>query len=189
MATFRAVVDLSWSGMGSPGVNVWHFRQDGEPLNTSVQEVIDALQTFYTSCLGLYSNDAVISMPNEVIKDPYGSPEYEAVEGWSTTGQGGGAKAPAATALTVTWRTTSATRSGRGRTFLSPITAAAVEGDGTVLGTQLNAVRNAADTLVSTSKDWNQAALGVYSQADGLFRDFQSANVRDTFAVLRSRRD
>ena len=97
--------------------------------------------------------------------------------------------APPATALVVGWRTSSASRAGRGRTFLSPLTAAAVEGDGTVSGTQLAAVRGAAQTLIDSSTTEGDGAFGVYSQSQSLLRDFVSVRVQDKFAVLRSRRD
>lgn len=190
MPTYKYVVDLSWSGMGSPGVNVWHFRTTTDsPDNAEVPELVDAIKDFYTGCLGLYSNDAVIQGPSTLILDPYGTPEYRPATSWTLQGQGGGSKAPAATAVTVTWRTTSATRSGRGRTFLSPITTSAMDGDGTINTTQLTALRGAAAALVAFNEGFDNGAVGVYSPSQNLLRDIVAYNVRDTFAVLRSRRD
>lgn len=189
MATYKASVGLSWTGAGSPGVNVWHFRCDDQPLSTSVQEVVDALEAFYTAVKGSLAAGVTVTMPEEVIEDPYGSPTYKAVDGWSVTGSGATGYAPLASAIVIGWRTTSATRSGRGRTFLSPLAGYCVDADGTPKSDVLAQVRGAAQTLVDTSDGWNQAAIGVYSLKQNLLRDIKSSAVRDTFAVLRSRRD
>lgn len=191
MAIFRINVGLSWAGEGGPGVNTWHFRDSGGPLQgEDVEGAMQALKDFYTGCIGIYSNDVVVTAPAEVIQDPYGAPEYFATTGWTLAGQGGGGKAPPATAAVVGWRTASATRSGRGRTFLSPITTAAIDANGTIGPTQLAALQSAANALVAWGDDEAvNGAFGVWSPTQSLFRDFTGARVRDRWAVLTSRRD
>lgn len=191
MPTFKYPVALAWTGSGSPGVNVWHFRSEdnADPLETDVQEIIDGIETFYTAVKGVFPADLVVTGPDEAIKDPYGAPEYREVDGFTVQGTGTQGYAPLASAIVAGWRTTSATRSGRGRTFLGPLALYCVDADGTPKSDVLAIVRNAAAALVATSRDWTQGSLGVYSQTDGVLRDFQSSAVRDTFAVLRSRRD
>lgn len=190
MATFRATVNLSWAGQGSPGVNIWHFRSDDfVPGDESVQDYVTQLQTYYTAIKGIYAPGTVISMGSDVIADPFGTPTYEGVTGWSVTGTGTVGYAPLASAIVVGWRTTSATRSGRGRTFLSPLAGYCVDADGSPKPDVMSQVRNASTALVNWSKAAGGGAFGVYSSADGVIRDFQSSAVRDTFAVLRSRRD
>lgn len=189
MPTYRADIGIVWDGGGSPGVNTWHFRNDDEVLNTSIQEVIDAIALFYEQARNLLHESVRVTCPNEIIKDPYGSPEFQAVDGWTKPGTGVGSLLPPATQVVVGWRTTSATRSGRGRTFVGPLSADCLEANGTPASNKLGFLQDAANQLVSDSQGWNQAAIGVYSAKQGVLRDIQSARVRDVFAVLRSRRD
>lgn len=124
-------------------------------------------------------------------------PEPTQVEGetWSQEGIGGMNALPRASAICVGWRTALATRKGRGRTFLNPITWDMCQDDGTIATTPLAGIRAAAAALVEASDSFANGALGVYSRDAGgvppvpSFRDFTSSQVRDTFAVLRSRRD
>jgi hypothetical protein len=89
----------------------------------------------------------------------------------------------------VGWRTASATRAGRGRTFLGPIGSGALDSDGTIKSDTLDAVRTAAQDLVADSLGFGNGALVVYSPTHDIARDFTASAVRDQFAVLRSRRD
>lgn len=189
MPTYRADIGLTWPGNGSPGVNTFHFRCDDGFGQTDVQEVIDGLSTFYETARNIIHSSVQITCPNEIVEDPYGSPKFYAVTGWSKPGTGQGSLLPPATQIVVGWRTESATRSGRGRTFLGPLSSDVLEADGSPVGAKLGFAQGAADALVAASKDWTYASLGVYSQTQGLLRDWQGARVRDVFAVLRSRRD
>lgn len=189
MSTYRYQVGLAWAGSGSPGVNTFHFRQDGDVLETPLQSVIDTIKAFYQGITTILPTGMTITGPAEVIKDPYGAPEYAAVTGWSVTGNGGATYMPLASAMTVTWRTTSATRSGRGRTFIGPLSTQCLDADGTPKAAQRTLLLNAATTFLNESESWAAASMGVYSPTDGVLRDWVSCNVRDTFAVLRSRRD
>lgn len=190
MATWRLPVFLTWAGTGSPGVNVFHFRgDDGDPLSGDVQEASEALQAMYAGLANNLPNSMVVSMDGDVIKDPYGSPEYGSVTPWSVTGTGGPDFLPTATAIVIGWRTTAATRSGRGRTFIGPLAPGVLQADGTPNTDALNDFRLAGTNLVNTSQGYVNSAFGVYSPTDNVIRDFQGSSVRDTFAVLRSRRD
>jgi hypothetical protein len=188
MPTGRINIQLTFPHGSSPGLNTFHFRFDDDPLG-NVQAVVDALEDFYTPMRPFFGQSTTISCSPEAISDPYGDPSYVAVTPWSMNGSGSGNYLPPATQLVVGWRTTNATRSGRGRTFLGPLTEGALDSNGSVLPAALTASRGAATTLVNASAGANGWAIGVYSRTDGLLRDIVSSSVRDQFAVLRSRRD
>jgi hypothetical protein len=187
MATYRLQVQIDWPGAGGPGMNTWHARVD-EPA-ASINNVSEALHTYYSVVCGVFHSSVVLSMQPEAIKDPYGSPQYASVAAWTTPGTCGGKMLPPATQLVTSWRTLSATRSGHGRTFLGPCGSDFSDDNGTPRDAFLGNYRDAAQALVSASLADNGWALGVYSRKDGVLRDFSSSKVRDVFAVLRSRRD
>jgi hypothetical protein len=93
------------------------------------------------------------------------------------------------------WRTTLAARRGRGRTFLGPLNVDAGSTDGTPSPGALSTINSAAAALIATSSETNDWAFAVYGQQSSgisgvkVARDITAQNVRDVFAVLRSRRD
>ena len=188
MPTYRANIGISYPGAGGPGLNTWHFRHEAV-ASLTLSGVMGVLEDFYTAVQSIYPTGTSISGPPEVIEDPYGEPTYAAVTPWEVLGTGGGGQAPPQTQLVVTWRTTTATRSGRGRSFLGPINNGLISTDGTVDPSGLAAVQAAAAALVSTSLGDGNWAFGVYSRTNLVLRDFVSSRVRDEFSVLRSRRD
>lgn len=188
MSTYRFQVQIDYPGTGGPGLNTWHARTVNDGA-VSTQQIADALHTFYTDAAGCFSQGVTVSLQREIIKDPYGSPQYAAVDPWTVAGTAGGGMLPPATQVVVGWKTLSATRSGHGRTFLGPGGRDSCAADGTPVDGFLSVWRAAAETLVSSSLSDNGWALGVYSRKDHVLRDFSSSKVKDRFAVLCSRRD
>jgi hypothetical protein len=92
-------------------------------------------------------------------------------------------------AVCISWRTSAASRSGRGRTFIGPLNKTAAEIDGSPTAGVLSSLRNAADDLVAAVGNADGTGLGVYSVKQGVLRDFTGATVADRFAYLSSRRD
>ena len=188
MPTFKVPVRIVHPGSGGDAFNIWHLRtvsDDSDDFNNGM----DALDAFYTKIKGIYPNGTQVIVGEGVIRDPYGSPTYTNYVPTEITGTGQTAQAPQLLAVVVSWYTQSATRSGRGRTFLGPLELQALEADGTVASAWLSEIRQAADDLVNDSQTYNAWAFGVYSHKDGVLRDFVSYNVRDRFSYLRSRRD
>ena len=134
-------------------------------------------------------NDVLVDSGPEVIRDPYGSPVYVPVSRAQLAGSGGTSFAPAPTAMVVTWRTQSATRSGRGRTFLGPLASSALQTDGTLSGSLVATVQDACDDLVAWNSVGTNGSFAVYSRTNGVARDITASKARDYVAVLRSRRD
>lgn len=186
MATIRIPVKIVWTGAGSPGVNVWHARTDG---SGGPSDALGILTGFYTACLSLYSNDTLIILGEDIVDIGSAPPTYVSATRTELVGTGGTGDAPPALQMVVTWRTTVATRRGRGRTFLGPLNSTVMGADGTINGVDRTVLANAAADLVAESKASLNGAIGVYSSIDRVIRDVDGFTTGDTFAVLRSRRD
>lgn len=185
---YRAVVELSYAQGGGPGVNVWHFEA-GDP--GEVQSAVDALETFYEGTAACWQPGMTVTMPNEVLAGiETGAPEYESVDGWSrlSDNASGGVLAPVLQ-LVVGWRTAAATRSGRGRTFIGPLGSNMADTQGTPSAFLLSSADTAANSIVVFNALLGGAQIGVWSETTATFRPINAYRIRDTFAVLRSRRD
>lgn len=191
MTIFRVPVAITYPGSGGPGRNVFHVRTIGPNQDDSEQlgEALDALQTFYETIKQYYPSGTTIRMGEGMIRDPLGNPEYEEDNVKTVVSGGSGGHLSPLLCACVSWRTTSASRSGRGRTFIGPFNVQAQDSDGTITASYLNLLRNAAATLVSASTGPSGWSLGVLSVKQGLLRDFTGSSVKDQFAYLSSRRD
>jgi hypothetical protein len=192
MAIYRIPVNLNYTGAGGPGVNVWHFRTadpEDSVLHPEADEALEAIHQFYVA-LGIFMAVENATFPGEaVIIDPATNKgTFRNLANWSVTSSST-SMLPPANALVVSWRTAEASRSGMGRTFVGPIKSANSETNGTPSSGMLTAFRNAAVDLVNKSEAANLWAIGVYSRQERVLRDITGSNVRDQFAVLRSRRD
>lgn len=191
MAIVRVPVTITAPQAGGPFMNVFHVGVSGvvqdEPQNLG--EFLDALQAFYTALTARYPASAVIKFGEGMIRDPLGSPTYVDDDPRTVNvGAQSGNVPSTMLAVVVGWRTASASRSGRGRTFLGPLSADAGEGDGTPNGVTLTAIQNAAAALVADSSSANGWTLGVLSTKQGILRDVTGFSVKDRWAYLSSRR-
>ena len=191
MVVARIPIDLTWSGQsGSPGVNVWHGRFDStDPISGDLEGLTTILQTFYNTLAGYFPSGMTVSWGGTATGVGADAEQEFTSEPWSTAGAGGGNALPPMVMFNVNWRAATGGRSGRGRTFIGPLSATTAEGNGSPAGVYLADIRTAAASLVSSSLSDMNGALGVWSRTDGLLRDFVSSSVPDKFAVLRSRRD
>lgn len=204
MTIYRIPVETSWSGPGTPGVNVWHARVDGAGgalPGGGLQGAVDSIHAFYkeidTSSRGshrfwaagtLFQLGQVVDVDTQEVAsarfDPIGT-------------EGGVGDAPHAAQIVVGWRSTIAARRGQGRTFLGPLAAQTVAADGSIEVNSRNWVLWAAQGLVARNKSDNGWGLGVYGLeapkkqggSGRVLRDFTGASVNMQFSVLRSRRD
>jgi hypothetical protein len=191
MTLVRIPVDLTWAGAsGSPGVNIWHGRLESlTPGPNEIQSLTDILEDFYTTIRPLLYVDVTISYAGEGqgvgddIGNTYNSPA------WTMTGSGNQGYAPPANCMLAQWSAQTGGRSGRGRTFIGPLDLATLEPNGTPVEAKRTVLQGAMDDLIESSDSIGNGALGIYSRAEGIFRDFVTADVANYFAVLRSRRD
>ena len=188
MATYEYGYTLTWPGAGSPGRSTWHFREDSGGI-TSIQDIVDGIDVFWIAMV----NSGALAPPYTVTGDSLAidvatrltetvSPLAAAVAGpaveYNPTGQ-----------IVCTKRTASATRAGRGRVFIGPVKSSVTDVDGTPDSGVITLLQNACNDLVAFSAGLTQAAVGVYSREQSIFRDLTAMQARDYMAVLRSRRD
>lgn len=184
---YRYPVAINYGVGGGPGVNVWHFRTT-DP--SDAQGCVDAIEAFYTTLLTHYQQGAVIVGPEDAIVDiETEDPTFQAVDGFTLNSTGTGGSAPPVLQAVCGWVTTSATRSGRGRTFVGPLEPGAMQTDGTPAATLVTDLNTAGQSIVDFNDGIGDGAIVVWSPTQGLARDIIGRRVRDQFAVLRSRRD
>lgn len=193
MPLYRVTNRITSPHAGGESMNVVHVRTLGTDVipsgDNDLEEALDAMHTTYDAHKGIYAPGSSIEVGYSVIADPYGTPQYYAYTPVPIAGPGEGAIAPPHLALVVGLRTTSATRAGRGRVFLGPLNALALDGaDGTPMATYVASARDAWAAFIADSSTANGWALAVWSGVDQVARDVVSSAVRDSLAVMRSRR-
>ena len=189
MALWHYTVNLSWVGPGSPGVNVWDIRTDTPDIGGNLQEAVDAIGAFYASLVldAIYPIGYVATGGTEAVE--INTSEISPVDGFSSGEQAGVARHSGVAQMIATIRTTSATRRGRGRKFIGPVSTDTMDGDGTPSAVAVADLQSACTALVNSSLGAGGWAIGVYSSVDELFRDATQMQARNYFAALRSRRD
>jgi len=182
-------VHFTWANGSKSGVNVWHFRQTSLPV-FPLPPIPTAIKTFYDSNKQFAPSDCVYTFDGVVRDVSSVTPtDPPVLQSWSITSTGGATTAPNGVGLVIGWRSSLATRRGRGRTFLSPLSSNCMQtSDGTIADTQLTAIKGSCTTLVNTSVADGNGAIVVWSPTDHIGRDIISFKVNDKPAWLSSRR-
>lgn len=195
MPIWRTVVEHTYGTVGGPGYNVWHFRtrSDAPTTEDELTQASLGLSQFYTDLRSLFPTQST-HRSNGEWSNVDGEQYVPPITGWSVPGTADATQGylPTAAALTLGWRTSVASGRGRGRTFLSPLSRLAGTALGTPTSAVLTAARSACDGLIErfdSGVGSESGAFGVYSREDAVIRDFVGYQVRNEFAVLRSRRD
>lgn len=192
MAIFRVPVTIDIPSMPSPAMNVFHVRTIGPGGDDTEQltDALNALEEFYREMKNLYPLNGQIRLGEGMIKDPLGDSTYQQDDPRViSTGLSSGAYVSALLAVTISWRTSSASRSGRGRTFIGPLSINTSDADGTPTAAVRNTISSAAVGLVNASTGPSGWSVGVLSVKQGLLRDITGSSVKDKWSYLSSRRD
>lgn len=191
MGLFSATVRSSFPAGSGGGTNTWHLRtlsDDGSA--TEINALMGIVKAFYEDLGPAFPTAHTWTWDGTVTEVGTASPSLlGGMTGWTQTGAGGASNyGGAALQVCFSWKTTLATRRGRGRTFVGPLMNNAVEANGTLETTFLTGCRTAAQTLVSSSLADTNGAIVVWSELDQVGRDVVASSVTDQGAVLRSRR-
>lgn len=196
---YRVIVELTGFG-GQPGFNVLHLG--GDTTNTSSQTgaaaahghvagLYSALKADYPSTL-TYTVRGDVTAHNH--QDGFGIALYS-VTPVTAVGTGGGNSLPLATCLVIGWRTDTFNRHGRGRTFVGPLENAGTDANGSPMASRITRFQTAADSYLATgSETYNDPSPCIWQRpsspgaSDGQIHFIQTARIRDTYAVLRGRR-
>lgn len=188
MPTGTIPVEIAWGyGHGSPGANVWHCRNS--LLSTTFNDQAEWLHDFYTAIASLFNATTTMKFLGEIsgVGDDAGN--LYVADPWTVTGTDSSSVAPPSLQMLVQWRAETGGRQGRGRTFIGPLAASAVESNGTPAEGARTQLLAAANDLIDTSEGDGNGAVGIYSKVGLVFRDFKTCTVPNDFAILRSRRD
>lgn len=191
MATFRVPVKIEAARTGAPYMNVWHVRTVSGTSGElgDLANAVEAIADVYLAIKDYMADGMKITLGEGMIKDPLGNPEYVPDNSIViNTAVGDGSTAPPLLAIVASWRTSSATRSGRGRTFFGPFLPNRLEPDGTPANEVVTAVRESCSDLVSASTGLGGWSVGVLSTKQGLLRDVTGVSVKDRWSYLSSRR-
>lgn len=168
---------------------MWHVRTLSGTANLA--DALDALEAFYVQIAPGMPTGQIVTIGENMIQDPYGAPTYVPDDPREAIGADGTGQLSPLLCINLGWRTTAATRSGHGRTFLGPWGQNAAQTDGTPSTALYDQIQASASILLNKSlagagQGWS---LGVYSQKDAVLRDFVGVTVKDRFTYLSSRRD
>jgi hypothetical protein len=192
MTVFRMVVTIDSPVLGGTGVNIWHLRNTGSAPDpdSELNGLSELVHTFYSAIANYFKGDTTIAFDGTMVEVGSAEPEgHFDLDTWSVVGGTTTDDLPPANCIVVGWRTSVATRSGRGRTFLGPLSRDTLQDNGTPQEDVRSGILAAANALISSSEDSANGALGVWSVKQSVLRDFTGAAVTNQFAVLRSRRD
>lgn len=193
-----------WSG--APGISTNFFqKRTGLSWDTYGAQMVTRVQDAWTELAPYIPNSVTVTTEGtiDILSDSTGEVQQTlAAEAASHTGTSATGLLPTASALVVTWRTPGvvAGRHVRGRTFISPITANAVDFTGTPDAAFLALASTFASTLRGTGGEavvpiiWARPKPAPNTDPQTWLRFgsqhlITEATIRDKFAVLRSRRD
>ena len=180
-----AVIELSAShSLATKAINVWHWRIPESNSVTEVDACIDALDTFYTAIASRIQTGVVTIGPlaRTVDQNP-----NEYIQGTTeTVSTSGAAGAPLATAACLSLKSSLVGGSRRGRKYLGPMYASAVNSDGRTIATGVsNEITSAAATLMGTSTAGVE--LGIWSRTLNVFTPVTAVSVNPVVAIQRRR--
>lgn len=182
---------------GAPGLMTHFFARIGswdagaaEQASTRVKDALLPLRSEFPSGLTYKIEGIVdeIEQSNGNLLNSFSVPSV------TNTGIGSAEQAPHALQVCVSWATDGvvAGRRVRGRTFIGPLAASIVDGDGTPKAGLITKAIAFGDAMRDAGLSdvrhviWHRPSPGG---SDGSHHDVTDHTVRDVFAVLRSRRD
>lgn len=185
MANIREVI-VEWAGLtGLPGVSVFY---SGAAVDITVE-----LATFFTSIQSLFPSAMQWTIPSsgDVLDEVTGDlvSDWTGGTGAVVNGSGGSATYAAGVGAMVRWNTPLVfnSRRMRGRTFLTHLSTAAYQSDGTLLAATRTQLGNAATTFGTGTDNplfWHRPVNGAGGQAVAA----TSAFIPDRVTWLQSRR-
>lgn len=190
MGLYRITVKTTFPGGTTVGTNTWHFRSTSVPIPTA-PDITNTIKAFYDGIKANFGSAYSWAWDGVISEVATATPQaITPAPAWTVTGSSGGNldTGPSGVGLVVGWRSSLATRRGRGRTFIAPLPVSGFEANGTIAPAMLTAVRAAAAALVSTSTSNGNGAVSVFSQVDNVGRDVVGSAVVDRVAYLSSRR-
>lgn len=180
MPVLRITSQATNPAVSGLAVSVMHMTSASTSL-TDAQAVVDNIRDWYDGCKALFHTSSTITVGAQVLDiSDVDNPLYVGTTPRTVVGTGSGTQLPAQLALVVSWRTATATRSARGRTYLGPIASSALNAY-VLTPTLQTAIQNASNTLIATNR------LDVYSRKLDVVYQVTSAVVNTKIDTMRTR--
>lgn len=199
MSDYRFPVSISGPA-GGPFINVWHIHlADAQSTVQNIQTRVSAIRAFYASCATNVSGVGSILAPNMTVSAEFVtdvSSQAQFAISWAALNTGAyGQVAPTRLALAVNWKTGTAARRARGRTFVGPLEAGTSGVDGLPKQAIVDNLLGYARTLRTACSADGFGYLGVYGlvTAGGepsdphINREVTDVALKRHFATLRTR--
>lgn len=155
-------LDGGGSGSSGPFYNIWHIFL-GTPDTAAVNGAIGALKTFYQSCSNSFVNSTSITVGAKTVLIDQVPPLFVASTPQTVIGTGGAAFGPPQVAMVVSWKSVQATRAGRGRTYLGPLSPTTFAVSGSLSSGSTSSAQSAGTNLIAAIKALDSANyLAVY---------------------------
>jgi hypothetical protein len=143
----KVVVSIG-GGLGSPpDYNIIHLAGPADD-DTAAQNAVNYLGVFYDAFKSWMPNGQICTVGSQVLELYTGAPHELGVTPVNVGGTDFSGFTPPQCAVVMSWGTTTATRKGRGRSFLGPIGRVGCTTNGTPLPAMVTAMQNAANTLL-----------------------------------------
>lgn len=189
MAIYRTQLRYDYPGDGGPGYNALHFRTPGPITDAGGLADANAALNLFASTLApvlASSTQVVVTGVWSPVGQDGGLPIEIGAQGYNGTG---GDPLPEFVCGLIDWRTLRAGRSGRGRSFISPLGSTVLASNGNLTPTARTRMLDAAEALTDFNAGGANGAFGVYSRTAGVISDFVAGRVGFEFASLTTRRD
>jgi hypothetical protein len=115
------------------------------------QAWVTALGTFYSAIKAFYVNAAQLTVGQKVVSYSSDPPVILPITPVSVTGTGGTSSAAPQLCALVSWQSNYASRRGRARTYIGPLSAALVGVDGNVPAASVTTLQTAANNLLAAA--------------------------------------
>lgn len=192
----RARATITYPAAGAPGLITLYTRTTGVEDGGTAQLTVDRLHDALNAGLGIFAGSTsfdALTTVDDIDAATGALTGSHSVTGWHLSGSGSDVYAPLASAIAITWKTSVIVnrRRVRGRTFLSPVSRGAIDSDGTPASGILTAVNAIATAWTDNGLTDTFAVVWHRPKgtSTGSAEDITGHQVKDTFAVLRSRRD
>lgn len=181
---YRVTVEHnSWNGLN---VNVFHFSNDNVGPDSFGSVATTLLSGFYSTMETVFPTESTFGV-GQIIDLSTNPPTYVPFDATPFDVTCSGSRGDARQAATITWRSTVATRSGRGRSFIGPLNVSSMNSTSGLWDPAFVTVVDAAAFNLRDSAITEEIALQVYSRKLNARYPVVGHHVPVTPHTLRSR--
>jgi len=150
MSTWEVTHLITGGGAGTSGPfnNVMHVHSPNDTTATA-NSVTGAFNTFWSAIKAAFPTSSNVQVASKIVRVDVGPPVFVPNTPTNVAGTATNTYAPGMVCCCVSWRSAVATRGGRGRTFLGPLAATMLPGDGGLNATTCNTIQVAANALLT----------------------------------------